>query len=357
MSSHRPRRALPRRSSSDREYPHQQLLSSGFNDIYYEQAHPSPGIRLKSSEDDTASDEVDGTDDEKAASSMEDGGDIDPSLAAASFFDLDKKDQRNFCLLVLLYFLQGVPMGLAMGSVPFLLKNQLSYGQIGVFSLAAYPYSMKLGWSPIVDAIWSRRMGRRKSWIVPIQTLSGLMLLWLGANAKELMQNAEQKLYMFTFTFFMLVMLCATQDIAVDGWAITLLSRENLSYASTAQTVGLTAGQFLSFTVFLAFNSAEFANRWFRDEPQKEGLMTLGGYLTFWGWAYLVVTVGLALVNKEEKMGKRQGVKMVYRTMWSVMKLKRTSKPPPQWSTSTNPRRCANLHHYPPHRENRLPSQ
>jgi len=76
---------------------------------------------------------------------------------------------------------------------------------------------MKLLWSPIVDAIWSKRMGRRKSWIVPIQTLSAIMLLWLGANADKLMAEASSKLYTFTFVFFSLVMLCATQDVAVDG--------------------------------------------------------------------------------------------------------------------------------------------
>lgn len=249
------------------------------------------------------------------------------SQPTGAFFDLSPADRRSFILLVLLYFLQGVPMGLAMGSVPFLLKSRLSYGQIGVFTLAAYPYSLKLLWSPVVDAIWSRRMGRRKSWIVPIQTLSGIMLIWLGGNAKELMEHADTKLYMFTFTFFMLVMLCATQDIAVDGWALTLLSEANLSYASTAQTVGLTAGQFLSFTVFLAFNSPDFANRWFRAEPQEYGLFTLGGYLTFWGWAYLIVTVGLAAFKKEEKTNSREGLKSVYYTMWQVMKLKRPSHP------------------------------
>lgn len=61
-----------------------------------------------------------------------------------------------------------------------------------------------------------------------------------------------------TFIFVSLIFFAATQDIAVDGWALTLLSHENLSYASTAQTVGLNSGYFLSFTVFLAFNSTEF---------------------------------------------------------------------------------------------------
>jgi|SRR5579871_3179335 len=85
--------------------------------------------------------------------------------------------------------LQGIPVGLAFGSVPFLLKAKLSYGQVGVFSLASYPYSMKLAWSPIVDAIYSRKMGRRKSWIVPIQFCSALLLLWLGSHIEGLMED------------------------------------------------------------------------------------------------------------------------------------------------------------------------
>lgn len=43
------------------------------------------------------------------------------------------------------------------------------------------------------------------------------------------------------------------------GWALTLLSQDCLSYASTCQTIGLNTGFFASFTVFLAFNSEAFA--------------------------------------------------------------------------------------------------
>lgn len=244
----------------------------------------------------------------------------------SSFFDLPGQDKRNFLLLVLLYFLQGIPMGLASGSVPFLLKEHLSYSQIGVFTLASYPYSLKLLWSPIVDAIWSPKLGRRKSWILPIQVCSGVWMLYLGGQVKDMMIKAGASdgsgVRIFTWWWFFLVFLCATQDIAVDGWALTLLSPQNLSYASTAQTVGLTAGHFLSYTVFLAFNSPDFANRWFRSSPRPEGLMTLGGYITFAGWAYLVVTLGLALLKREDKTEDRDGILEVYESMWGILKLK-----------------------------------
>ncbi|KAL8936885.1 MAG: hypothetical protein Q9211_003970 [Gyalolechia sp. 1 TL-2023] len=243
-----------------------------------------------------------------------------------SFFDLPRQDRRNFLLLVLLYFLQGIPMGLAGGSVPFLLKAHLSYGQIGVFSLASYPYSLKLLWSPIVDAVWSPTLGRRKSWILPIQTCSGLGMIYLGGRIKDMMVSAGASdgsgVWSFTGWWFFLVFLCATQDIAVDGWALTLLSLPNLSYASTAQTVGLTAGHFLSYTVFLAFNSPDFANRWFRSTPSEVGVMTLGAYLTFWGWFYLIVTLGLAMLKREEKTKEKDSIMEVYRSMVGILKLK-----------------------------------
>lgn len=36
---------------------------------------------------------------------------------------------------------------------PFLLQAKASYTAIGIFSLAAYPYSFKLAWSPVVDSV------------------------------------------------------------------------------------------------------------------------------------------------------------------------------------------------------------
>jgi PAT family acetyl-CoA transporter-like MFS transporter 1 len=249
-----------------------------------------------------------------------------PVLNNHGFMQLPMQDRRNFGLLVLLYFLQGVPMGLATGSVPFLLKPFMSYSALGVFSLASYPYSLKLLWSPIVDAVWSPKVGRRKSWIMPIQILSGVGMLWLGSQVKEMMVTAGEDggkgIWGFTGWWFFLVFMCATQDIAVDGWALTLLTPGNISYASTAQTVGLTAGQFMSYTVFLAFNSPDFANKWFRKTPLDYGVMTLGGYLTFWGWTYIIVTLGLAALKREEKTKNEDGIWDVYKVMWGVLKLK-----------------------------------
>ena len=50
--------------------------------------------------------------------------------------------------------------------------------------------------------------------------------------------------------------------------------------------------------------------------------MELDGYLSFWGWAYLVVTFGLAVMKREDRDRNGDGIGEVYRSMWGILKLK-----------------------------------
>ena len=57
-----------------------------------------------------------------------------------------------------------------------------------------------------------------------------------------------------TYFFLVLYFLMATQDIAVDGWALTMLSKENVGYASTCNSIGQVFGIFLSNQVSLCLS-------------------------------------------------------------------------------------------------------
>ncbi|KAF9015444.1 acetyl-coenzyme A transporter 1 [Cyathus striatus] len=227
--------------------------------------------------------------------------------------------KRSMVLLCVLYLIQGVPLGLALGSIPFLLKEHLSYSQLATFALSSYPYSLKLLWSPIVDSVFFKSVGRRKSWIVPMQFIVGSLMLYISLNVQKLLDDPGNNVAELTTIFTLLVTLSATQDIAVDGWALTLLSQECLSYASTCQTIGLNTGFFASFTVFLAFNSETFAEKW--GVPR----LTLSGYLRFWSIVCYAVTLWLLFFKKEDKEPATEAdmsIKGVYKTIWSICKLK-----------------------------------
>ena len=70
-------------------------------------------------------------------------------------------------MLLLLYTLQGIPMGLA-GALQLSVKVRGgSYLDVGTMKWMVLPYSMKLLWAPIVDAVWvccvPRAAGVRKA--------------------------------------------------------------------------------------------------------------------------------------------------------------------------------------------------
>jgi PAT family acetyl-CoA transporter-like MFS transporter 1 len=170
---------------------------------------------------------------------------------------------------------------------------------------------------------WSR-FGRRKTWLVPTQYFIGLFMIVLSYTINYLLDDSGPgpNIYVLTAVFLCLNFLAATQDIAVDGWALTMLSRNNVGYASTCNSVGQTAGYFLGNVVFLALESADFCNKYLRSQPQTDGLVTLPGFFFFWGIVFLVTTT-LVMIFKHEvtnrlpedspEMGVMKTYSMLYR--------------------------------------------
>ena len=145
--------------------------------------------------------------------------------------NIPKKDDRpNILFLFFLYLLQGIPLGLT-ASLPMILSSRkVSYSDQALFSLATWPFSLKLLWAPIVDSIFVKRIGRRKSWLVPVQYLIGFFMLFFANYVHDIFENDEIEINdgdisLLTAIFFLFTFLAATQDIAVDGWGLTILSK------------------------------------------------------------------------------------------------------------------------------------
>lgn len=308
---------------------------------------------------------------------MKDGGDQSPTDSKfliedpATLHEEDKEhhskpnlkgDYTSIFILLFLYILQGIPLGLA-GSLPMILQNRkVSYAQQAMFSFVNWPFSVKLIWAPIVDSIYFAKFGRRKSWLIPTQYLIGIAMIIISFYIESMLgddqvlnegpkmgastthsslnenftsssseESKEEEIvhrpqiYWLTFCFLFLNFLCATQDIAVDGWALTMLSRRNVIYASTCNTVGQTAGYFLGNMLFLAFESPDFSNKYFRSVPQPYGLVTLPGFIYFWGFVFLISTTLIALFKSDPEHSTADGeldLKGTYQMLYKIFKLK-----------------------------------
>lgn len=142
--------------------------------------------------------------------------------------------------------------------------------------------------------------------------------------------NEELNILNLTAIFSLLWFLTSTQDIAVDGWGLTLLQRRNVGYAATCNIVGQSVGKFIGHILLLVFESKEFCNEYIFSEPHDTGLFTMSSFLLFWGIVYLSITLLVAVFKHErDEFGQEQlkdhpdyGITRAYPILLQLLKFK-----------------------------------
>lgn len=194
---------------------------------------------------------------------------------------------RALGLQLVLYTLQGLPMGLA-SSVPIMLttanhnNSNINYHLLSMFSLVSWPFSLKLLWAPIVDCVSFERFGRRKFWLVSTQLISSILMICLSDYVDVWMMSENG--FMLTSFFGGLFTLMATQDIAVDAWAITMLPKNQAYLASYMNSIGQGIGVYIGKGFYLSVSD----------------FITLGNFSRYAGWVMLAVTVYVIFVPERK---------------------------------------------------------
>lgn len=153
---------------------------------------------------------------------------------------LPGKKPHRFILLFFLYLSQGIPFGFQATALPLMLRERnVSLALIGMSTLLASPWMLKFLWAPLIDMKWNRSIGRRRTWIIPLQTL--LIFAILAAS-----RTIDISIYLLAVNILVMNMAAATQDVAVDGLAVDVLAESELGYGNSAQVVGYKAGMIIS---------------------------------------------------------------------------------------------------------------
>lgn len=154
-------------------------------------------------------------------------------------------------MLGTLYLAQGLPFGFQATALPVMLRRQgVGLEEVGFAGALALPWMIKLVWGPAVDAFHVAAIGRRRSWILPLQ--AGLALS-CGAAA---FVDPETQLPVLLALVFAMNLCAATLDVAVDGLAIDLLAPDELGPGNIAQVVGFKLGMLTTGGLLLASLSA-----------------------------------------------------------------------------------------------------
>jgi len=142
---------------------------------------------------------------------------------------------KNISFLAFLYFLQGLPYGLQSRFLPLYFRTHgMSLSNISFFKLLLTPWMLKALWAPFVD-----KYGTKKAWL-------SYSMLGLCVTCIFGIFSTPNRLFELASVLFMFNLLTATQDIAVDGLAISILATSELASGNIAQVVGYKLGAVLS---------------------------------------------------------------------------------------------------------------
>jgi predicted MFS family arabinose efflux permease len=141
---------------------------------------------------------------------------------------------RIFATLAALYLLQGAALSFFYVAVPAMLRAEgAALALIGATFFAYLPFGLKFLWAPLMDRLWSPRLGRRRSWMLPAQAAT--VALFAAMAAIDPLAD-----FALMMTLACLVSAAAaTQNAATDAWAAESLPPDRRGWAN-----GLQAGAF-----------------------------------------------------------------------------------------------------------------
>lgn len=214
----------------------------------------------------------------------------------ASYLDAIAVYLRPRVLVILfLGFSSGLPLALSGETLRVWMADQgVDLGTIGLLSLAGLPYTLKFLWAPVVDA-WhvpflSRRLGRRRGWLVASQLVLMAAIVFLGTR------DPLYSPLMIGLAALIVATASATQDIIVDAFRVQSLPTDEQAAGMASYVAAYRIGMLASGAGVIGFSA------WL----ELQGLSKDAVWPIAYAGAALLVLIGLAaaLFAREPKAAK-----------------------------------------------------
>ncbi|VAW80137.1 AmpG permease [hydrothermal vent metagenome] len=138
-------------------------------------------------------------------------------------------------------FSSGLPL-LLTGSVlqAWMTDEGVDLGTIGLFALVGLPYTLKFLWAPLVDRYTLPLFGRRRGWLVLIQTCLMFSIMALGWT------HPAHNPMLVALAALLLSFFSASQDIVIDAYRREALADRELGLGASLYVSGYRSGMLLA---------------------------------------------------------------------------------------------------------------
>ena len=170
---------------------------------------------------------------------------------------------KRIAILSVLSTASGMPLGWVYTTLQFfLVALGIPKSTIGLLSGVSLPYVLKVLWSPLVDRYALPWPGRRRSWVILTQlALAGALaavaaFAWRALAAKQAGGMVPHAALVIGLLALLVTFLGATQDIALDAYAVEVLHPDEQGPASGLRVMYYRLGMLVAGAL------AVFASQW-----------------------------------------------------------------------------------------------
>jgi MFS transporter, PAT family, beta-lactamase induction signal transducer AmpG len=137
-----------------------------------------------------------------------------------------------------LYVTEGIPLGFAATAVATQLRRQdVGPAEIGAFVASFYlPWAFKWAFGPFIDVFTSKRLGKRRGWILGTQVMLVFTLLCCT------LLDLPAQLGLLTGVLLIHNSFGAMQDVAIDALAVSTLHEDERGLANGVMFAGAAIG-------------------------------------------------------------------------------------------------------------------
>ena len=146
----------------------------------------------------------------------------------------------SLAVVIVLYLAHALPLYFYNVALPAILRHQgVDLRWIGMLSLLYIPWAFKFLWAPLIDRLYIKKLGKRKTWLLFTQVALVLGVLTLAFT------QFSYGLAVFVVIGLWISSFAATQDIAIDGYTVETFSASEYRLGSMAQSIGVALGSML----------------------------------------------------------------------------------------------------------------
>jgi PAT family beta-lactamase induction signal transducer AmpG len=144
--------------------------------------------------------------------------------------------------VVLLSFSSGLPLGLVWIAIPdWMRKIGVDIRVVGLMTLAQAPWTFKFLWSPLMDRYTPPWLGRRRGWAALTQVALCVLTLALAGVGQH-----PDTPWVVAALALAIAFASASQDIAIDAYAVDVLRPDEQAVAVGARTAVYRVGMLVA---------------------------------------------------------------------------------------------------------------